>query len=101
VQLQKAILQMPLDNGNWDNACLLWPGADPLGQREFGGSEAEMRSVHMHRKAILELRNKGGKLPGAQDDASDDGKAGRQQPGRKAGRGRGKGASAPALETQQ
>jgi hypothetical protein len=91
VQFQKAVLQMALDNGSWDSASLLWPGGDPLGQREFGGTEAEMKAVHAYRKALQELRNRAPKSESPrQGDAGDDTAAGSGRGGKKGPRGRGK-----------
>jgi hypothetical protein len=95
VQFQKAVLQMALDNGCWDSASLLWPGGDPLGQREFGGTEAEMKAVHAYRKSLQELRSRGPKTDSPRlADTGDDAAAGTGRGGKKGPRGRGKGNAA-------
>ena len=73
VQLQKALMQVAVDSGSWDNATLLLPYPDPLGTVDYGGTEREMEAVVTYRQGLRELKNrvktggKGGKGEGKDD----------------------------------
>ena len=72
VQGQKALLQMALDGGSWENARLLGPEPDPYEQAEFGGLEEEMARVHRYRKAITDLKTRAKALSTEGDAAGND-----------------------------
>jgi hypothetical protein len=57
IQLSKAILQVALDKGSWENAQLLLLGHNPLARQSFGGTERELEHVYAYRKALKELRS--------------------------------------------
>ena len=57
VQNMKALLQVALDRGSWDNAALLIPTPDPLARPAFGGEESELQSVQSFPKALRDLQS--------------------------------------------
>ena len=94
-QLQKVLLQLVLDGGDWSSAMLLWPSHDPLGSEDFGGSVTEMAAVHKYKKAVAELKSRF--RSSAQDDEEDEpseGKTGKPKGNPKKGGGRGGGSEA-------
>ncbi len=97
-QLQKVLLQLGIDNGEWTTASLLWMTPHPLGQEDFGGRPDEMAAVHKYRKALAELKTRG-RPPHAhaEDDESEDAKEGTRggHHRKKKGGGRGSGDAAP------
>ena len=69
VQLSKAIHQVALDGGSWENAQHLLPSADALEDPSFGGLEGEMLKVQRYRRAIKDLLvNNEGSGGGLADD---------------------------------
>ena len=71
IQLQKALMQVAVDFGSWDNATLLLPYPDPLGTVDYGGTEREMEAVVTYRQGLRELKTrvqKGGKDKDSKDD---------------------------------
>ena len=56
VQALKALHQVALDQGAWENALLLLPTPDPLQTDEFAGTEEEMLAVAKYRKGLTDLR---------------------------------------------
>ena len=59
VQACKALHQVALDKGSWENAQLLIP-LEEVGERsKFGGDERELRGIYKYRKSLRELRTLG------------------------------------------
>jgi len=58
VQCAKALHQVALDGGTWENAAHLIPTPDPMSRAAFGGDEAELEKIHQYRKSPRELRQK-------------------------------------------
>ena len=56
VQLIKAIYQVLLDHGSWEDVQLLLPHDDPVGRKRFAASELELENVTTHREAMTELK---------------------------------------------
>ena len=57
VQLLKALHQVALDQGQWENATLMLPTVPPDQRAPFGGSPGEMKAVFEYQKALRELRS--------------------------------------------
>ena len=74
VQVCKALLQAALDGGSWATAAHLMPTPDPLERSEFGGDEFELQAIHLHRKALQELRQKQGGKKDTEDGEVAEGK---------------------------
>ena len=55
-QTSKALHQVALDRGGWDNALPMIPVADILQEPQFGGEEVEMKMIHSYKKAIREIK---------------------------------------------
>ena len=92
IQLLKALLQVAVDKGDWQNAELLMP-TQPHGRVHFGGDEHEMQAVFKYQKSLRELRAKnprGG--PAVDDDGEDEDGA---QKIKKKPKGKGKGDDKP------
>ncbi len=99
VQMQKVLVQVSVDMGNWDTAQLLWPLADMEETIAFGGGESEMRAAHRYKKALAELKGTGKKK--AEGTASEEVEEKVDKPkfnkrGQRRGGGAGRGAAAPA-----
>ena len=58
IQGCKALHQVAIDKGSWENAIHLLPLDDPLGADDFGGDEVELSDTHAYRKATEELKTK-------------------------------------------
>ncbi len=52
----QALHQAALDQGEWTNAQLLIPTADPLGRPEFGAGEQAMVDIAKYRRALRDLK---------------------------------------------
>ena len=85
IQLSKAVHQVALDNGSWENAQHLLPCPDSLEDPTFGGLEHEMLRVQRYRKATKELVMTT-ICPDAKSSADDYGKSTKQK-----AKGKGKG----------
>lgn len=59
-QLLRAIHQMNLDNGSWEDAAAYMPGGDPLEKAEFAGDESEVEIIAARREAMSKLCKKSG-----------------------------------------
>ena len=76
VQIEKAIHQVAIDSGSWDNARLLLLSTDPMSREAFGGTEAELESIFKYRKSLKELQLQSNALhvkTTEEDAANDDG----------------------------
>ena len=69
VQIAKALHQVALDKGSWENATLLVP-LEEAGERSlFGGDERELRGIYKYKKSLRELKSMGAKgLPRPEDE---------------------------------
>ena len=56
-QTSKALHQVALDRGGWDNALPMIPVADILQEPQFGGEEVEMKMIHSYKKAMREIKS--------------------------------------------
>ena len=56
IQAAKALHQVAIDKGSWENATLLIP-LEEVGERsKFGGDEKELRGIYKYRKSLRDLR---------------------------------------------
>jgi hypothetical protein len=58
VQYLKALHQVVLDQGSWENASLLLPRQDPISQVEYGGLPAELETAASYRDSLKKLNEK-------------------------------------------
>jgi len=72
VQLAKAIHQMAIDKGSWENAVYLIPLEEPGERSRFGGDERELKSIYKYKRSMRELRL-GGKKDEKGGDHGDEG----------------------------
>jgi hypothetical protein len=70
-QLLRALHQMCLDGGGWEDAAAFLPGGDPLERMEFAGEESEVETIISRREALAKLRKPKPKK-GAKDAKDDD-----------------------------
>ena len=87
IQLLKALLQVAVDKGDWQNAELLMP-SQPHGRVHFGGDEREMQAVFKYQKSLRELRAKN--LRTENKDDEDSGKEDADYKKKKKPKGKGK-----------
>ena len=86
VQLLKLLHQVAVDGGSWDNALLMWPTEDPVGQEDFGMEEHEMIAIHAYRRGLTDLKTKGMRLntwvENDEDKSHNPGKDNKGKPGK-------------------
>ena len=57
--LLRAVRQVQLDGGNWDNAMLLLPRRDPCAPRRFAATEADLETIVAYRDSMKRLNQMG------------------------------------------
>ena len=97
-QLLRALHQVAVDGGGWENACLLLPGHDPCRRDPYGMAEGDLHVIAAYKDAQRRLERRGPRQDDEERDEWQPSGEGREWKDKKKQKGRGKGRGGEAAE---